>query len=304
VDVTVVRVAWVMLPILLIGVTDAASLWLAVAVYALLAFVLPRADSPEARAAAHGFGATAQERLMQVRAGTEPALSTVGSRLGAMIRFFMRITRVALLLVITALLATWVVGAGWLAVAGEPLLTVFGEDVSSWLVPILLTSAAVLLIAPLAGMVAIMDFGIRAGSHQPGQGGRLTAWLLGATAAWATAATLAVVVAATIPGVRDTWADGEGRIAFGGTTYCFVRDNNVGTHCQPGDEIVRWDNEQSTYCFERANGSLQCQPGDEIVVLDSEPRADRLVPLAPLAPKPPEAPLAPELREKREVRTH
>ena len=156
VDVTVVRVAWVALPILLIGLTDGASLPLSVALYALLAFVLPRANSPEANAAAYGYGATAQDLVVQARSGTMPALSLLGSRLGAAIRVALRIGRVMLLVAITAVLAVWVVAAGWLAIAGDPLLTAFGAQFSSWLVPLFLTCVAVILVAPPAAMVAIL----------------------------------------------------------------------------------------------------------------------------------------------------
>ncbi len=239
VDVTVVRVGWVVLPILLAGLTQGASLPLAVAVYALLAFVLPRADSPEAIAAAHGRGATAKDRLLQARSGATPALSTLGRRLGAGIQIVLRVTRVLLLVAITALLALWVVGAGWLAIAGDPLVTTSGETLSSWLVPLVLTCLAVIFVAPLGALVAIVDRGIRAGTNGRWHQGRLTLWLVSATAAWVVAVTVAVVSVATIPGVRDVWQDGEGRIAFFDTTYCFA-DRVDTSHCQSGDEIVYW----------------------------------------------------------------
>jgi hypothetical protein len=51
------------------------------------------------------------------------------------------------------------------------------------------------------------------------------------------AVVVAIALVATIPGMRDTWADGEGRIAFMETTYCFY-DGADTSHCQPGDELV------------------------------------------------------------------
>ena len=238
VDVTVVRVAWVVLPVLLIGITDGSSLPLSVALYALLAFVLPRANSPEARAAAYGYGATAQDLMMQARSGAEPALSLLGSRLTAAIWFVLRASRVLALIGITAILAVWVVAAAWLAIAGDPLLTAFGSGFSSWLVPLFITCVAVLLVAPLAGTVAILDYGIRGSGGGPEQRNRLTIWLLSSTAAWVAAMTVAVFIVAAIPGVRDVWATGEGRIFFRDTTYCFVNAGEEPSHCQPNDHVV------------------------------------------------------------------
>lgn len=246
VDVTVVRVGWVVLPILLAGLTQGASLPLAVALYALLAFVLPRADSPEAIAAAHGRGVTAQDRLLLARSGATPALSTLGRRLGAVIQVALRVSRILLLIAITALLALWVVGAGWIAIAGDPLVTTSGEALSSWLVPLILTCLAVILVAPLGALMAIVDRGIHAGRNGRWQQGRLTLWLVSATAAWVAAVTVAVVLVATIPGVRDVWQDGEGRIAFFGTTYCFA-DRVDTSHCQPEDEIVYWTDSEPSW---------------------------------------------------------
>lgn len=243
-DVTVVRVGWVLLPILLAGPTGGASLPFAVALYALLAFVLPRANSPEARAAAHGFGATAQDRLLQARSGAMPALATLGGQLGAVIRGTLQVTRILLLITITALLAVWVVGAGWLAVAGDPVLTAFGPDAPGWLVPVFLTCSAVILIAPLAAAVAVLDQAIRASSSGRWQQGHLTAWLLSTTAAWVAAVSVAVVVVLTVPGVRDVLTDGEGRITFDETTYCFSRTDD-GIHCAPGDEVVVTESHRS-----------------------------------------------------------
>jgi phage shock protein PspC (stress-responsive transcriptional regulator) len=239
IDVTVVRLGWVLLPILAAGLTEGASIPLSVALYALLAFVLPRANSPEAKAAAHGHGATAQDRLLQARSGAMPALTSLGRGIGAVIGVALRVLRVLLLIAITALLAVWVVGAGWLAVAGDPLLTAFGDDFSSWLVPLFLTCVAVILIAPLAATVAVLEQAIRASANGRWQQGHLTVWLLSATAAWVTAVTVATVIALTVPGVREILADGEGRITFRATTYCFVQGLDD-AHCSLGDEIVMW----------------------------------------------------------------
>lgn len=105
-----------------------------------------------------------------------------------------------LLVAITAVLAVWIVGAVWLAVAGDPLLNAFGDDVSSWLVPLFLTCVAVLLITPPAALAAVIDYATRVKSGGSDQRRHLTIWLLAATAAWVAAFTVAVVVAASIPG--------------------------------------------------------------------------------------------------------
>jgi phage shock protein PspC (stress-responsive transcriptional regulator) len=287
VDVTVVRVAWVGLPVLLAGFTEGVSLPLAVALYALLAFILPRADSVEEKAAAHGYGVTARDRMLQARSQTAPALTSVGNGLGAAIRFVLRGTKVLLLVAITALLAMGIVGAGWVAVAGDPLLTVFGEDESSWIVPVLLTCAGVLVVAPLAALAAFVDYGIRATSGDGRQPGHLTAWLLSSTAAWVTAATVAFVTVATIPGVRDVWGDGEGRINFAGTTYCFVRDSYY-EHCLPGDEVVQWDDE-----YELRSHVVPPRRVPSVPVLPTIP--DRAA--TPALPATPAEPALPQLAE-------
>ena len=236
VDVTVVRVGWVVLTVLLSFGSNGVAIPFSIALYALLAFVLPRADSPETRAAAHGHGNTAQDRLLQARSGASPALTSVGSRLSTGIHIAARATRVFLLIVITAVLAIWVVGAIWLAVAGDPVVNVFGDGVSSWLVPLFLTCVAVLLVAPPAALAAVLDYATRVRSGGD-QRRHLTIWLVAATAAWVAALTVAVVVAASIPGVRDVWPDGNGRIFFHDRTYCFVSGASE-AHCQPGDEII------------------------------------------------------------------
>ena len=237
VDVTVVRVAWATLTVLLATGTDGAAIPLSIALYALLAFGLPQADSPESRAAAYGHGDTAQDRLVRARSGALPALTLVGSRLSTGIHIAARAFRVLLLTAITAVIAVWVVGAIWLAVAGDPLLNAFGDDVSSWLVPLFLTCVAVLLVTPPAALAAVLDYATRVRTGGTDQRRHLTIWLLGATAAWVAAFTVAVVVAASIPGVRDVWPDGNGWIFFNDRTYCFVSGGSE-AHCQPGDEIV------------------------------------------------------------------
>ncbi len=237
VDVTVVRVAWATLTVLLATGTDGAAIPLSIALYALLAFVLPQADSPESRAAAYGHGDTAQDRLLRASSGALPALTLVGSRLSTGIHLAARAVRVLLLVAITAVLAVWVVGAIWLAVAGDPLLNAFGDDVSSWLVPLFLTCVAVLLVTPPAALAAVLDYATRVKSSGTDQRRHLTIWLLAATAAWVAALTVAVVVAASIPGIRDVWPDGNGRIFFNDRTYCFVSGGSE-AHCQPGEEIV------------------------------------------------------------------
>ena len=198
-DVTVVRVAWVGVPILSLGFTEGASIPLFVGLYVLLALLLPRANSPETRAAAYGRGTTAQDVLMEARSSSMPALSTVGARLGALIRLAMRVTRVMLLVAIVALLAAWIVGAGWMAVAGAPLINAFGNDVSRWLVPALFACAAVIVVAPLVAGVALLDQAIRASAGERWQGRQITAWLLASTAAWVVAVVLAIGLVASSP---------------------------------------------------------------------------------------------------------
>jgi len=236
IDITVTRVAWVGLTILLAGPTDGASFPLSVALYTLLAVVLPRANSPETKAAAYGHGATAQDLLLQARSGTMPALSMLGSRLATGIRFALRFARVLALIAITAVLAVWVVAAGWLAVAGDPVLGAFGDQFSSWLFPLFLTCVAVILVAPMTAAVAVFDFGLRGNEGGSEKRNHLTVWLLSSTAAWVAAVTVAILVVAAIPGVRDLWTTGEARIFFRDQTYCFVQDEDQ-SHCQPGDVI-------------------------------------------------------------------
>lgn len=276
VDVTVVRVLWAGLPILTLGLTDGASAPLFVGLYVVLAVVLPRASSPEAKAAARGRGTTAQDVLVQARSGAMPALSMVGTRIGSIIRLAMRVVKGALLLAITALLAAWVVGAGWLAVAGDPLLGAFGSEVSRWLVPAFFACLAVIAIAPLMAGAALLDHAIRASAEGRWPQGHLTAWLLSATGAWVAALGMAAVLIASIPGVRDVVPDGDGRIFFMGTTFCFVASLDS-THCRPGDELL----------IDRHNEPLlPAQPG--------RPRPPApLPPIAPLQPETPAQPVAP-----------
>jgi len=238
VDVTVMRLAWVAVPLLLLGITGGASFPLSVGLYALLAVLLPRATSPEAKAAAYGYGATAQDLVVQARSGAMPALTTVGSGIGAAVHIGLVVFRVLLLIAITAVLAAWIVGAGWLAIAGDPWLNAFGEGFSTWLVPLFLTCMAVIAVAPLAATAAIVDYLLRRGAQGVEQRTHLTAWLLSATAAWVAAITVSMLIVAAIPGMRDLWATGEARIFFRGTTYCIVQRADE-AHCQPGDHVLR-----------------------------------------------------------------
>jgi len=305
-DDPIVRAAWVLVPIFMLGITHGSSIPMAVGLYAILAFVLPRATSPEAKAAAHGYGTTAQDLLMHARSGVEPAMSEVGTRLGALIRVLMHVARILLLIAITALLVMWVVSAAWLAIAGEPMRSVFGPDFSTWLAPLFITCIAVVCIAPLTAVVVIIDYGLRttaaAASAIQQRSSHLTLWLLGSTAAWFAAVTIAVLVVSTIPGMRDLWATGESRIYFRGTTYCFVADS-TSDHCRPGDEIVRDDPppvrdrrgvpgvigpDGRTDCMELRPGTVRCETFPAIPGLPGIPGASGAVLTpAPTAPPPP-----------------
>lgn len=238
VDVTVVRVAWALLPVATLGLTGGASVPFFLGLYVLLALVLPRANSPEAKAAARGYGTTAQDVLLQARSGAMPALSALGTLLGSAIRVALRVLKAMLLLGITALVAAWVVGAGWLAVAGEPLITAFGPEVSRWLVPALFACLGVFVVAPLVVGVVLSDYALRASAEGRWPEGHLTSWLLASTAAWVVSVATAVLLVVTIPGIRDVWPDGVGRLTFLGTTYCYYQGADR-SHCMPGDTLER-----------------------------------------------------------------
>lgn len=238
VDVTVVRVLWALVPIGTLGMTEGASVPFFVGLYVLLALVLPRANSPEAKAAARGYGTTAQDVLVQARSGAMPALSAVGHRLGTVIRVALRLAKAMLFVAITGLLAAWVVGAAWLAVAGEPVLGAFGPGVSRWLVPALFACLAGIVVAPLVVGVALSDYAIRSSAEGRWREGHLTTWLVVSTAGWVASVSTAAILVATIPGVRDVWPDGVGRLTFMGTTYCYFQGVDR-SHCVPGDELIR-----------------------------------------------------------------
>lgn len=100
-------------------------------------------------------------------------------------------------------------------------------------------------------------------------------WLLSSTGAWVAAVTVAILIVFAIPGVRDVFSTGEGRIFYRGTTYCFVQGVDE-SHCQQGDEILR-DNQYDDYYVYDQGRPLELHP--------SVPPVPAFSP--PLPPRPP-----------------
>lgn len=256
VDVTVVRVAAAVLTFATGGV--------AAAVYVVMALVVPAATSPEERAAAHGWGATAQDLVERARSGAEPALRSSGRALGRIVGALLRIVSVLAALAVAVVVAAWIVLAAWTIATGSTLADSFDPDTSHWLIALFVTCVAWVAAAPLFGISvglgrAARAFRRAAEDAAPGdrhQRDRRYGSSLGIVgfATWVAAAAGAVLIAfGASSALRDVAADGQGRITLGTDVVCFERTTPEPTRreaCRRGDERVWTDDGGGTYVDE------------------------------------------------------
>ena len=232
VDVTVIRVAFVLLALITSGVFAI--------VYIAMAIIVPEANTPAQRAALHGYGDTANELLARARSGAGPAWERVGSVLGdiwhALARCLHYVAISAFWLVIPAtILASVASLTGF-----DPVMEMFDDGTPNWIAALFYTcvgwvfAALLLWISMLSG--AIDPRAARRTSS------RMTAtWnvLLGAT--WVAAVFGAIAIPASYSHGVSEAARGHGRVEVFGTQVCTDWGNEY-THtdwrCPAGDDIV------------------------------------------------------------------
>ncbi len=219
VDVTVVRVSVVLLTVLTSGALIIA--------YIAMALIVPEATSPEDRAEALGTGTTAQEMLARARAGASPALASLGSLISRGARGLVVVTRWLLLTAIWALLVAWAIAIGWIAIEPGPLLELFDDGTSSWLLALWVTCIAWL---PIALLLAI-ERALATIRREPGRRSRPTTIAL--SSAWVVSVVAAVLGVFAIPAaysseLSNLAADGRARITIGDEVYCVELDGPRG----------------------------------------------------------------------------
>ncbi len=230
VDVTVLRVAVVLLTILTSGAL--------IIGYVVMALIVPEAKTPEQRAEALGVGTTAQEMLARARAGASPAMATLGSFLTRAVRALVTLIRWALLIAIWTLLAAWAVAIGWIVVEPHTVLEAFDAGTSAWIVGLWVTCIAWI---PVALLLAV-ERGFAAIRREPGTRSRPTTIAL--TSAWLVSVVVAVLGVFAIPASHSheisSLSDGQGTVEFGDLEVCVeVDERDLGeVDCPASADIV------------------------------------------------------------------
>ena len=230
-DVTVVRVLVVILTIVTSGGAAIA--------YIAMALLVPPADSPERRAAARGYGDTAQEMISRARAGAGPALNSLGSLISSSWTLVMRVLHGLFIASTWIVLVAWAVQVAWVAFDGGPLADAFDAGTSRWLIALFITCLAWPVAAILLGLIAAT--GRLAHPSRPRSRGREVA----ASAAWLISVTAALLGVFAIPAANSRQlsglTDGHGRVTVAGRTYCITEpgsDLARSADCHPGDTVV------------------------------------------------------------------
>jgi phage shock protein PspC (stress-responsive transcriptional regulator) len=237
IDVTVVRVLFVIAALSTSGIGLIA--------YIILAIVVPEADSPDKRAAVRGYGETAQELMSRARDGARPALASLGAFLRHAWAVLTGIVRWALLAVSWAVLALWLCAAIWVLTDGSGLLDAFDAGTSRWIVALWVTSVAWLVVSLTFGLATLLRR-LTPGSASRARGrDGVPAGLVGGV--WAASVVVAAFAAVMIPLGNSTplrgLSDGQGRIELLGETYCFQDPANPDEptereRCHDGDHVV------------------------------------------------------------------
>ncbi len=214
-DVTVVRVAVVVLTILTSGA--------GIIAYIVMALIVPEAKSPEERAEALGTGTTAQEMLARAREQASPALATLGSFITTVAGFVAVLIRWTLLVTIWALLVAWAVAIGWIAIDPDIILDLFDEGTSAWLAGLWVTCIAwipIALLLPIErGFAEIRR--PRTTRSRPTTIALTTAWVVSVAVATLGIFAIPASYSRELSGI----VDGRGIVTFQGQTICIDADH-------------------------------------------------------------------------------
>ncbi|MBC7462165.1 MAG: PspC domain-containing protein, partial [Thermoleophilia bacterium] len=213
VDVTIVRVAWIILTFITGGV--------AIPLYIVLAFVLPKADTPEKRAAAHGSGTTAQEMISRARDGAGPALQSLGSLITNIARAVAKGVHVLLIAAIWLVIAAWAVQVTLILVNGGGVSSAFDPGTSGGLVVLWVSCFAWLAFAALLAVNSAVAYFARNPEHTRSRGRNLAiGWSSGVVTIFA------ILAIAAIPASNSRQlsglADGHAVIELYSTTWCIT----------------------------------------------------------------------------------
>jgi phage shock protein C len=229
-DVTVVRVLVVILTVITSG--------LAAVIYIAMAFVVPEADSPDKRAAATGYGDTAQEMIRRAREGAGPALQSLGSLITTVWNAFARIIRGVLITAAWVVGIAWAVQITWLWINGGGIASAFDHGTSTWLIALWLTCIAWIFGAIFIGLAGAFDHlrsdadRRRSRSRQVITGSLLTVTLIGACLG-----TFAIPAATSqqLAGITD----GATRVELFDHHWCVVLDDHERpAACRASDEDI------------------------------------------------------------------
>lgn len=236
VDVTVVRVLFVVLTLL----TSGAMLLVYVAMWLLV----PEAVTAEQRAEARGSGITAEEMRARARVDAGPALTRLGSRLGRFALVLGHVVRWVMLILILTLLAAWAFAMSWLFIDGGELMDVFDQGTSTWLVGLWLTCLAWIPVSMLLAVERVLAWLTRP-AHRGMRSG--SAAVLSATLV--VSFVLAAIGVNAIPATSShqirSLSDGHGRIELFDQEICIdVEDgatsaSNRSDDCRGADLIIR-----------------------------------------------------------------
>ncbi|MBC7460841.1 MAG: PspC domain-containing protein [Thermoleophilia bacterium] len=233
VDVTIVRVAWIILSFLTSGV--------AIALYIVLAFVLPKADTPEKRAAAHGSGTTAQEMISRARDGAGPALQSLGARLTTTFRAAAKVVHLGLIAAVGIVVTAWAVQVMLILVNGGGVSSAFDPGTSRGLIALWVSCFAWITCAALLAVNSLVASFTRSPERTQSRGrNRAIGWSSGIVSICAIIA-IAAIPAASSRQLSDL-SDGRGTVRLYEQTWCITPAHDTrrpaGVRC---DEFVQLD---------------------------------------------------------------
>ncbi|MCW2972842.1 MAG: phage shock protein PspC, partial [Thermoleophilia bacterium] len=235
VDVTIIRVAWIILTFITGGV--------AIPLYIVLAFVLPKADTPEKRAAAHGSGTTAQEMISRARDGAGPALQSLGSLISNIARILAKVVHVALISAIWILIAAWAVQVTLILVNGGGVSSAFDPGTGRGLVVLWVSCFAWIAFALLLALNSAVAHLARDAEHPASRGRNLAiGWSSGVITIFALLA-IAAIPASNSRQLADL-AEGHGVVRMYGRDVCVDADDHfarAGISRSACDEFVELD---------------------------------------------------------------
>lgn len=232
VDVTVVRVAFVLLALVTSGAFAI--------VYIAMAVIVPEANTPAERAALHGYGDTANELLARARDGAGPALQQLGSVLGTIWHVLVRALHLVAISAFWLVIAVTIV-ASIASIAGvDALLATFDDGTPKWLAALFYTCIGWIAAAVLLWIIQLC------GALDPRTPSRRrrrmeATWNALLAATWVAAILGAVAIPAAHSSDFSDVARGHGRTEVLGLRVCTDWGNEY-THtdwqCPADDDVV------------------------------------------------------------------